>query len=559
MKELSPVINFTGQLSLDQINLVYSTVEEIVDNLDAIALKQLMDGSDNDVNKMMNILLDETCTAMFSVGKHGDKLNTSFDYIDKLAEAFEITLRTASFNYFNLTVLTDFKLSPHVIQWGNSIQLFQLLCVIAARDHGKSYCFSFAYPLWKAYRYSSSRHASFDVQMSKTGMIVTNEYKLAKMFMSMIREEIESNDILRERLFPNINSGWGAEELVTKNGVKITAKSYGSKMRGYHPTWMVVDDFLNENVIYSHTQKMKYIQVFHSVIMNMIRHGGQVNVVGTPFIAGDLYDDLKAKLGWRVFEYPAIFPNGEILDSDRHTFESLMAKRDIIGSTNFSREILVKPISEASSVCPYEKVKISFNDMEKFILVPNVHSHPIRFKHIAVGTDFAFSASAGSDWTSFITVGMDEYERIWLLNVYRAKGLSYNTQMDALRMINVNFKPDIFMIETNGGQRIFYDMAVEMGLPAVPHHTSADKFSLYEGLPALAVLFEQGKMKFPRGNPEAVEITHMIATQLASFTWDVDKGKIVSVAEHDDDAMALWQGVRGLKHVQTNGFNFSLL
>lgn len=556
---LDPVINFTGQISLDQIGLVYSTVEEIIDNLDDVGIKQLMDGSDNDINKMINTILAETCEAMYSVGKRKDKLNTSFDYLDKLAESFEIVLRDSSYNYFCLTVLNDFELAPHIIQWGNSIQLYRLLCIIAARDHSKSYALSFAYPLWKAYRYRSSREASWDVQMSKIGMIVTNEYKLAKTFMSMIREEIESNNILRDRLFPNINTGWGSEEIVTKNGVKITAKSYGSKMRGYHPTWMVIDDFLNESVLYSHQQKMKYISMFHSVIMNMIRHGGQVAVVGTPFIAGDLYDDLKSKIGWRVFEYPAIFPDGRVLWDSKHTYDSLMAKRDIIGSTNFSREILVKPISEASSVCPYEKVKVAFNNMEEYILVPNIYSHPKKFKHIAVGTDFAFSASAAADWTSFVVVGMDEYDKIWLIHVYRGKGLSYNAQMEALRIINVSFKPEVFVIETNGAQKIFYDMAVEMNLPVIAHHTGADKYSLYEGLPALAVLFERGDIKFPRGDSHSVEITHMIATQLSSFSWDVDKGKIVNVGLHDDDSMAFWQGVRGIKHCQTNGFNFSLI
>ncbi len=555
----NPVMTFTGQLTLDQINNVYTVTQDIIEHLDDRGLKELMDGYDSDVNRIMDALLQEACSAMYSVGKTGDKLYTSLDYIDKLGEAFEYTLRVQSFNYFNLSVLPDFELAPHILQWGNMVQLYRLLCVIAARDHSKSFTMSFAYPLWKAYRYDSSRHASRDIQMSKSGMIITNEYKLAKMFMSFIKSEVESNHILREKLYPNSRTGWGSEEVVMKNGVTITAKSYASKMRGYHPYWMVIDDFLNESTMYSHEQKMKYINMFNSVIMNMIREDGQVVVVGTPFIAGDLYDDLKNKLGWRVFEFPAIMPDGTILWDTKHTFDGLMAKRDIIGSVNFSREILVKPISEASSVCPYDKIKIAFNNMENTVLVPNIYSHPVKFKHVSCGTDFAFSAASAADWTSYVVIGIDDYDKYWLLHVFRAKGLTYNQQMNELKNININFKPDVFVIETVGAQKIFYDMAIDEGLPAIAHATNVDKYSLYEGLPALAVLFERGDMRFPRGDAKSIEITDLIATQLSSFSYNVDKGKIVNVALHDDDSMALWQAVRGVRHCASNGFNFSFI
>ncbi len=554
MGEILP--HSVGGISLSQVNQVYTVVEDIFDTLDDEGVRQLMSGNSRDLNNITNIIVEETTRAMYGYGKSASALNTSFDYLDKLTDAFEHSLRVNSYNYFVLTVLPSFNLEPHIIQWGNIIQLYRKFTVIAARDHSKSYTFTYAKPLWHVYRYNANKKYTL---RSKDGVIITNEYKLSKMFLSMIRSEIEDNPILRDIAYPDSKNGWGAEEIVTKNGVKITAKSYGSKMRGYHPYWIVVDDFLNESTMYSYEQKMKYINMFHSVIMNMLRKGGQIAVTGTPFISGDLYDNLKKAHGWRVFEFPAIMPDGTVLYSSKYTYDELMKKRSSIGSVNFSREIMVKPISEATSVLPYDIVKRAFQNMDKYVLVPNRGSHPVKFKYISVGTDFAFSASSAADWTSYVVIGVDEYDKYWLIHVFRGKGLSYGSQMNALKSIHINFMPDVFVIETNGAQKIFYDMALSMNLPVISHATGTDKYSLYEGLPALAVLFERDQIKFPRGDEHSVSITDMIALQLASFSYDRDKGEMINVADHDDDGMSLWQAARGVQYIKTSGFDWSLI
>ena len=144
-------------------------------------------------------------------------------------------------------------------------------------------------------------------------MIITNEHSLARKFLAYIKEEIENNPPLREKLYPERSENWGAEEILAKNGASIQIKGSGSALRGRHPGWIVVDDFLDESSLYSKDQRDKSIDLFHSVIMNMILPGGQVIVVGTPFHENDLYADLKKKPGWRVFEYPAIYPNGRVI------------------------------------------------------------------------------------------------------------------------------------------------------------------------------------------------------------------------------------------------------
>jgi hypothetical protein len=484
-----------------------------------------------------------------------------YDYLENYTAVFERTLRRSSFAYFILTVLPKFELAPHILEWTNEVQMYRLLCIKAARYHAKSYTMSYAYPLWKAYRYDTkfAGEKSLDLALSREGMIITNEIGLATSFLGKIKDEIESNEILREVLYPGSKIGWGAEQLNCKNGAMIMVKSYGSRMRGYHPTWMVIDDFLDDHVLHSSEQKAKFTNYFHSVPMNMIHKDGQVIVVGTPFVVGDLYDDIKIKNGWMMFEYPAIFPDGTVLWETEHTYRSLMAIKERIGSVNFSRELLVTPISDSSSVFQYEIYKNAYTGMDTYTLVNNLYSHPMKdtFTKVAVGMDFAWSASARADYVCFYVLAQDTNNRIWLLHVYRARGVTYDRQLLEAKRIYRDFNPDVFVVESNQAQVIFAGMMEDAGLPVMRHTTGSDKYSLTEGIPAIAVLFENSLVRLPRGDEHSRDITDTLGMQLTSFCYDPDKGKLVFVMDHDDDAMAFWQGIRGLKYSGTKfGFSF---
>ena len=101
-------------------------------------------------------------------------------------------------------------------------------------------------------------------------------------------------------------------------------------------------------------------------------------------------------------------------------------------------------------------------------------------------------------------------------------------------------------------------MGRDAGLPIAEHATGVDKYSFTQGLPAMAVLFEQGHIKIPRGDQESVDLTDMLAMELNSFTFDPDKKKLTSVVDHDDIGMALWQAIRGCKYVSER-FSFSFV
>ena len=143
------------------------------------------------------------------------------------------------------------------------------------------------------------------------------------------------------------------------------------------------------------------------------------------------------------------------------------------------------------------------------------------------------------------------------MNTWRKRGVKYGGQIAALKMINARFRPDVFVLETNGLQEIFLQMVEEAGLPAVGDFTGSEKKDFYKGIPALAVLFEQSKIKFPYGTQRAKDLTDLYHSELNSMTFIQDKGKLESVGQHDDTSMSLYIMLKGFKRgLKSFDFNF---
>jgi hypothetical protein len=559
---VSPIQSSQEHLTLQQLRDTYGIVNDIIGGLDEAAILELAGGNQKDVDDILTILIDETACVITSASHQVD--SARFGYLDKFTTSVEETLRCKSLNYFILTCLPDFILGWHNIEWGNLLQMYRLICVLAARDHGKSYNFSFAYPLWQMYRYkprgTRENPTPKEFQLAREGLMITNEFGLARHLLSILKEEVENNAILAERLLPdNKRNGWGKEKITCKNGSSLAIKSALSKIRGYHPTYMILDDFLNESSLYSEEQRQKYLNTFLAVIMPALSPGGQLAMVGTPFFEKDLYAYLKQSEIFKVFEYPAIYPDGRLLFPQRHSYKSLMEKKKLLGSLVFSREILVKPITDAAAIFPYKTLRTAIKGQDSVDLVMNIDSSPRKFAKIVVGCDFAISSSVGADYSVFTVIGVDELGLIHVLNCWRRSGANYAQQIGVLKKINRDFAPDIMYAEDNGMQQIFIDMMEDANLPVVGRTTTAvNKKSLYKGVPSLAVLFETGRMKFPYGTQRAKDMTDLYFSELNSITYIQGTGKLESVSQHDDTSMSLWCAVSGARGDMTD-FDFSFV
>lgn len=559
--EILKQVRINGVTSIFNVSPLHAveclrTLDEIIDSLDDKAILEIYDGSGDDVDVLIKGMLEDVYSTIYTGNRNIDFVPK---YTEHLSQNIEEILRCANLTYFITSVLPEFQMSYHHIEWGDLVHHHNKLCIEAARDHGKSYYFSNAYAIWQLYRYSPPKVQQFSRRPSKSnsnrGFLFSFSLQQAVDLIEILKGTIESTDILRERLMPtSVKDGaWASTNIVCKNGARLTGKGFGSSVRGAHPYWIIVDDGLKDNVIYSQLQRQKSIDYFHSVIMNMLVPGGQIIVVGTPFHANDLYGDLKSKKGWFVIEYPAIFPDGRILWPQRWNFKDLMDKKNTQGNIIFSRENLCRPIVSDSSIFPLDILKRSLVRMENYTLVRNRDDFPKKFDKVVVGCDFAISANVGADYYFYTIFGVDEENGMWLLGVECGKGKTYDEQLQILKGINVRYRPDVMVFESNVFQQIFTDEALKYGLPVVPHNTGTEKNDLSKGWCALATMFERGMFHIPVGDKLSQDVKDVIFEQLSSVAF-TDKG-LQSVGGHDDACSSMWLATLG-RNISNNGGKF---
>lgn len=280
----------------------------------------------------------------------------------------------------------------------------------------------------------------------------------------------------------------------------------------------------------------------HSFISNgIVSHN-------TPYQADDLYSDLKKDPKFKVFEYPAIFPDGRLLAPDRFTFKKLMEEKKSLGTLVFSREYLVVPISDDSTIFPWEILMRSTIGMENIKLVENIVSFPIKLTRVVIGCDFAVSGNVGADFTCYTVWGRDIQGNYYLLYIYRQKGLSHNEQISKIEQLNYAFHPHEIVVENNGFQNILADMCVQRGIKNIHPFTttSGNKKDLRTGWASLAALYERGVLKCPY-HPDTRERVDQMFGEFNSVAFRSDKGTLESISGHDDTVSSSFMAINRLR------------
>jgi intein/homing endonuclease/phage terminase large subunit-like protein len=406
-----------------------------------------------------------------------------------------------------------------------------------------TFFFDFAFPLWKLATCPGS-----------IGFIFSGTQPQAIRILGDIKDEIESNPRLTW-LQPQIKRGvqWSSTCIQCSNGSRIYARGFGTKVRGAHPDWIVVDDGLNDETIYSETVRLKQIDYFYSAISNMLIPGGQLIVVGTPFTVQDLYASLAKNTEYVFRKFPALDDAGNPLWPDRYSTEALAAKRREVQSVRFTREFMCEPISDDMSLFPqylFEGEQVEQPTVK--LGAPLEFWKEIGIVSVAMGVDFALSTSAKADYTVIWVMGRDGKGNRWIMDIVRGHGAAYQSQLSKITEVARLYEPGIIFVESNQAQQIFGDELIRnTDLPIHKFVTGVQKHALDKGVPSLRVLLENGKIKIPRGDKRSVEMTNIWRDEMRAFTWA--NGKLQSVINHDDCVMACWICEQAIRH---GGFAF---
>lgn len=173
--------------------------------------------------------------------------------------------------YFAEEIL-DMEISDHHKSWSSLIARNKKLAIEAPRDHGKSFMFSFAYAIWRAYHnwIPPSLAVGFkSIPRVSVGYIFSNTQDQAIKLLALVKHEIETNSKLIH-LLPDDKDVWSKTEIKLSNRAAIRARGWGQAVRGAHPVWVVCDDVLNDETIYSELTRNKQIDYFFSAVTPML-------------------------------------------------------------------------------------------------------------------------------------------------------------------------------------------------------------------------------------------------------------------------------------------------
>lgn len=465
-------------------------------------------------------------------------------------------LMRASLAYFARHAL-GMEVSSLHLDWSETVARSKRLSLLAARDHGKSAFWSYAYPIWQAWRNPGS-----------LGYIISCQSLLAEELLAIIREGNSTLKGLVDHPFlghlVDEKKNWSKRQIRLLNGSVIRARGFGSRMRGGHPGWIVCDDALDESHVYSSMAREKSKKFFRAGITNMVLKGGQIIVVGTPFHADDLYADLRGNKVYTSKTYSGLIEDPEApLSSDgkrwralypeRHSVEDLLDKREEIGAVDFAREILCQPITDDLTLFPSD---LFTGDVLQPLIGfgPTLREIDEQRWNVFVGVDLAISASSGADYTVITVLAEDWNGNKIVIDCSRVQGMGFQDQLAEILRINAQYQPSLIVIESNQMQRIWGDELIRTSdAPVKKFHTSEKKNSLTEGVPSLRVLLENGKLRFARGCERSREATDLYMEELQSFGFV--GGKVRGIGAHDDCVMSLWLAVQATK---LGGFKFSV-
>jgi hypothetical protein len=540
-----------GILTNNQLTYLYNAVDNIIERLPERALNQLLEGYGNDVDTMLREMVHQSEKALY-LGRTLD--SESLSYVDNVKASMDNTLKILSLNYFITTMLPKFRLGWRNIEWGNLTQLYPWSCYLCARASGKSYQWSYAFILWRLWSYTrptAYRQDTVDNANRKETCYITNTFTLAKVQIAKVTEEIEANDLIKEKLNPYNKASIGETAIKTETGSTLHVRGKDSMIRGLHVGACLCDDMPDESSLYSDEQREKLKELLKGTIEPIVEPYGYFLVTGTPYSSApnELYQILKADKRFYCFEYPILFPDGRPLAPDRYTFEQILAKKEELGTIVFNREYLVVPISDTSTIFPYEYLMRSVIGMETIRFASSIDDFPFKLTRVHIGVDFAVSGNIGADYTVYSVWGKDAMDNYYLLYYYRKRGMSHNEQVDKIVQLDRLFHPNKIRCEANGFQSILSGLAKERGLKNIEPFTTTEgnKKDLYTGLPSLSAMFERGQIKCPYAIGETRQAVDLMFGEFSSITFRSDNGKLEAASGHDDVVMSSFISLNSLR------------
>lgn len=335
-------------------------------------------------------------------------------------------------------------------------------------------------------------------------ILVSDTYTQSTMLIAPLRDEIETNPILRW-LYPQAQGEIWSNENIQIRGFDIEKKKMtdslvipkgaGMKIRGlryknWRPDLIVIDDLENDETVASADQREKLKKWLLRAVIPALAKNGQIIMIGTILHFDSLLQNIISHKGefasWKTRFFQAL-TNGVSIWEEQSTTQELIDMRDnpqcprYIGALTFSQEMQNVPLDDGQRIIQTDWLNQRFKlaEMELQYRRDNPTSQiswvEHFFKEIITGVDPAISKKETADWWAMITVGVaKETGHLYLLDYFRVRE---NDPLKQVQFIFDNYKqwkPDKIKIEAVAYQAGLYHLTKNEGAKQgiyLPVHT----------------------------------------------------------------------------------------
>lgn len=398
--------------------------------------------------------------------------------------------------------------------------------VAAPRGHAKSTTVDFTYALWATvYPQESGLHF---------GVIVSDTVTQAIEFVNSLKDQFETNVIMRWLYGDLTSSEWRDGEFVTSTGIKWLSKGTGMKLRGlryreHRPDLIIFDDIENDERVATAEQRKKLKNWFTKAALPALARDGRAIIIGTILHHDSLLNNIinhrEMFAAWKTRLYRAIMVDKSgkenALWPEHINLENLKRMRDdpkyigYIGSLAFAQEYQNKPFDESDAIIQPAWVKWAPARPDIRTVVASV-----------LTVDPAASEKTKADPTGKIFAELTNEGNVYIGYVGN-KRLSPKKNADELDKLNGRYNPNAIGIEGGVLGLVFRDLLA--GLPVIGVKADTDKV---RRLLAVARFFEAGQVFFVEDAPNI----NALYDQLIEFP----------SGSHDDMVDALVYAIRML-------------
>lgn len=465
------------------------------------------------------------------------------------------------------------KTALELIKKAENNQTKEKLLVLAPRGHGKSYL-ALIMCVW-----------SLVTNRDKTILIVSATAGQAEKRLKAIRAYLESDKIVGDWAsedlppFRDESTSWLNNRIYLKRqgtliDPSLEAIGIGGSITGGHVDIVILDDVEDSITANSEAFRRRSSEWLSATLLPILNRGGLLLTIGTRKNSNDLYSEMLADptttavVDSAIIKFPTSYEfvteykegretitdvkiegeeEAEVLWAEKRPLKFLLTEMATMGRSNFFREMQNQPVSEDDSVFKPSWVELAVKKGAHF----SSGELPEKVEMISVGIDLSLNTEADkarradSDYTVLIAIGVNDKGDRFIVDMDRFRGVT----PDALYGRIVGFcnrlplTPSEVRVERNNfGALHALSLKGRTDLPIREHQTT--KKTKTEGLSALAVLLENGKMVIPSQTESDRAKYRPLIDELIGFP----------LSKHDDAVLAL---TIALEAVRSSGFTYS--